>query len=148
MDIFLRWADWDISESVSGILALVARRFGVLLEWDSRERLRLMAGGVALSPTADSVEGVAEEGPVTIDALDDFRCSLEAGFKADCVWVTLSGNGVAEDRAGGGDKLVSCGEDGSTALSIWPIMCSYIRELERFGGTNTSFSSDGPNLAR
>ena len=118
MDIFRRWADSDISESVSGMLGFDASRFGVLFEWVNRERLRLMAGGVALSPTMDSVEGLAVEGPVTIDAFDDFRWSLEAGFKADCVWVTLRGDGVAEDRAGGGDNLVSYGEDGIEALLI------------------------------
>ena len=118
-------------------------RLGVLFEC-SRERFRLIAGGVALSSAAEVVETEAEEDPVTIEAFDDLRFSL-GPVRTDCVCVTLSGDGVAEDGAGAGDRFTERREDGD-GLPIEARSC--MRELERFGGTNTSFSSDGPNLAR
>ena len=88
--------DSDESESVVCRSGLVAERFGVLFECAIEVRLRVMAGGVALPSPAEAVEIDAEDGPVTMEAFEDLRLSLGPGVRAACIWVTLSGEGVAE----------------------------------------------------
>ena len=46
----------------------------------------------------------------------------------------------------GADIFSACADNGEGFL-IEATAGSYMRELERFGGTKTSFSSEGPNLA-
>lgn len=82
MAVVLNVGDLGGLKSVGCDCGFIPDRLGVLFEW-SRERLRLMAGGVALSSAADDVEIEAEEGPVTIEAFDDLRFSLGVVVKTD-----------------------------------------------------------------
>ncbi len=76
------------------------------------ERLRDIAGGVAPSEGAELVEGESsEDGPVTIDALEYLRTLVGWGVKDRWVWVTLRGDGAAEDELGGGDRVVASGKE-------------------------------------
>lgn len=101
------------SELLGSITGFVAARLGVLLECETPgERLRDIAGGVAPSEGAEFVESESsEDGLVTIDAFEDLRTLLGWGVKDRWVWVTLRGDGVAEDELGGGDRVVASGRE-------------------------------------
>ncbi len=76
------------------------------------ERLRDIAGGVAPSEGGDLVESESsEDGPVTIDALEDLRTLMGWEVKDRWVWMTLRGDGAAEDELGGGDRVVASGRE-------------------------------------
>ena len=60
--------------------------------------------------------------------------------------MTLNGDGIVEDRVSDAAIFAACADNGEGFL-MEATAGSYMRELERFGGTKTSFSSDGPNLA-
>ena len=78
----------DSGEPVSKVCKtdlLPVNRLGVLFEWWITDRLRLMAGGVALSSGTEAVDTEAEEGPVTMEAFDDLRFSLGPTVSIACV---------------------------------------------------------------
>jgi len=71
-----------------------------------------MAGGVAPLEGTEFVERESsEDGPVTIDALEDLRTLVGWGVKDRWVWVTLRGDGAAEEELGGGDRVVANGRE-------------------------------------